>query len=509
MKERYTYEEEQLRRLSDEFSLQIDSDALWNEIEGKLPPVEVERKRMFFWWVTGNLAVILLVVGTLFLFPGSKGDDGVMTSQNKEQPIAENGNMITKKQEQNRPEQAVKSSIELPLPVQSSTRKENSKSAAKNPAEIIQSTDLKTTTQTPETVQRTDLKSSQFPDLAHNTDSKSTKDILKSTHDVATTIDADRYDEKSFDRNKEVIDQDSDATHLAEDLVNSSNGTLIEKEESTVASRNMLSSFKTLEPVALKQLVLDELVTMPSPTIRPVKSKRWLPAFAFLGGVNIHENHVATRGNETLDFSRIESEQVLPGWSTSMRYIGEHTSGWRLGLGLSYNRFVSRFERNETVSSTIEITGNQSSQIDGNGNISYIEGSLTETTITEYDYLIHRKHDVVDLQMILGRKILGYGGFSISTDLMISHSLFTRHDGYFFVDSDEAIQRFKAGEASPYKGNLIHAGLSLDMEYNFGKFAIAMRPFMERALNNMTEATNYYQLKNSRYGVQLGIVYRP
>ena len=68
MKDRYTFQEEQLRKLSEELSSEVNTADLWDAIEGKLPPIKKRRDFPIFWWIMGNSVVLLSIVAWLLVF---------------------------------------------------------------------------------------------------------------------------------------------------------------------------------------------------------------------------------------------------------------------------------------------------------------------------------------------------------------------------------------------------------------------------------------------------------
>ena len=80
MEDKFTNKENQLRELSDELEISIDTDSLWNSIETQLPPVEKERNRPFFWWFNRGIAMIT-ILAAMWMISTDKTIEG--TDQNE------------------------------------------------------------------------------------------------------------------------------------------------------------------------------------------------------------------------------------------------------------------------------------------------------------------------------------------------------------------------------------------------------------------------------------------
>ena len=466
MKEKFTYHENRLRKLSEEFSPDIDSAAIWEEIEGKLPPVNTKRRRTFYWWIAGNLAIVLLIVASMFFFP--------------------------------------KETESVPAIIASDTNITVEQDAKQQSAEHIQ----KQSEQTAENVDILDINNSENQTKVKNTLKSTVTKIKKPTQNNAITINQDRYDEESSGRRLEVIDQDINSK-TENVLINASFDKLSETTSSDEVVDRVVLSVPLVKTLVINSLERKLDYGISAIAIEPVKSITWLPSFSFFVGTNLNRDKILSDLSEQRYLSQLDGEVALPGISSTFRFVLENSNSWRVGMGVSYNRIVNRFDRAETVTDVSEIFGTSSSQIDGQGNILNSQGFLQKTTITEYNYRRHRMHDFVDLQFLFGRKLLQKTRFSISTDIVLSGSVIARHQGYYFVDNSALIQGFDSGDDHPYANRLFQAGVSMDLEYSISNISIALRPFLDLALNNLAEETNYYQLKNSRYGVQLGIVYRP
>ena len=57
MDNEFTNQEEELRALTEDFTLDIDTSELWNRVEAQLPPVQNDRRRPIIWWFASGAMI--------------------------------------------------------------------------------------------------------------------------------------------------------------------------------------------------------------------------------------------------------------------------------------------------------------------------------------------------------------------------------------------------------------------------------------------------------------------
>jgi len=155
------------------------------------------------------------------------------------------------------------------------------------------------------------------------------------------------------------------------------------------------------------------------------------------------------------------------------------------------------------------IVGVETTSIDRDGNETNEAGNLLQTTISEVDIEWYRNHDFVNIDAVVGRRLFRKGKFSLWGDASAGYNFLAKHNGYFFEENETGIQKFEEGQTNPYQRQNLTIGGQLSLEYEIGKFSLGLASFYKKALSPMTTGNNYYQTKNSHYGIKLGIVYRP
>ncbi len=468
MEDKFTNQEEQLRALTENFSLDIDTSELWDKIETQLPPVRQERRRPLIWWFASGILVVLISI----LVWSNRSD------RDQKEILANFSNNTTHQTE-------TKESID------SNTKHTHISPTLTNPPESVTTQQLFIDT---ETVDNFSLQPSTAKTEKIN---------------IPAIFRLNRYDEKLTSRKEGLFDQGTIEQSSIDALVNPSTKINIESEVEDQNQERAIVFCEILNFSDLNVMENDTEYDLPILEIKPLKSTFWLPYYALSSGINTHKSKIYSNSSEALDFAQFENEKPLLGLSSDIRFGLENENGWRFGISLNYARLVNRFTQIEADTIINNVSGNISSKIDDDGNITHVGGTLIQTSITNYNLNWHRKHDFINVQLNVGKRIFGGEKFSIYTDAIVSKNIWSRHSGYYFTEGINTINRFSSNESNPYQNAGYNVGLSMDLEYKLSKISIFLRPFAKVGLNNITQNSNYYQIKNSQYGAQLGIVYRP
>lgn len=467
MKNKYTEQEEQLRSLSEDFSIEIDTSEMWDRVEGHLP-AEEDRRRPVFWWFLGGLMVLL--VGLLMV--------NISTGSTKSE-------------------------------VENLTVHERPKIAHKNLESNIVETDntegRKVTTQLEET--RLPLHQEHRQEISsRNTEAQiSTTEIQKNNISI---VNSDRYDEEST-ISEEEIDQEKRNILIPASLIDQTSEFETTGQALEVELDRDVVEFQPITTKAIDPLIHNRRPIILPGKVIPVNSVAWRPFFGLHSGLNTHSSTITPQSGDIMDISQFDNEVALLGLTSDV-YVGmENSDGWRWSLGLEHSRIVNRFARSVPDTIVTLVPGVVTSKIDDEGNVNHEIGDVKHTTITHYQVRWHRVHDQINLHLNVGKRLVEFGRWKVFGDAVLSRGLWSRHSGYYFEEGSNNIKKFEAVDQHPYASTGFSVGLNLDVEYTFDQFSISLRPFTRMGLGQMTKNTNYYQIKNSQYGVQLGIVYRP
>ena len=467
MEDKFTRQEEKLRELSDKFSLEVNTDELWGHVESQLPPVEDERRRPLIWWFTGMLTVAIISIA-LWTANSSHVNPKVQILANNQEEKAYSGmvsNVLSSENDDN----------EIHLETNSENLKDRSVYAINKSTSIVRKKKpVRSVDQVAGNNERTNN-----PDIRDNAKTIDENEIT----DVVETKHEEFYRESESQR-------DSKVEILSFPLLNSR---ILTKITSETDPWNDFDELKPSTPIV----------------VEPTQKKVWLPYFAISGGVNFHQSEVSSSSNEEIDLNQFSNEKPVIGFSSRFKLGIEENTGWRIGLGISHLRLASQFSQNETVISSQEIPGTVATKIDDEGNVTNISGNLTQTTINNYNIQWFRVHDLLNLEINVGKQIFQKGKFSMSSEAHIAKNIWSSHQGYYFSEGDETITKFNSGDDSPYVNSGYSVGFGIDVEYRFSRCGLTIHPYYNLGLNSMTDEANYYQIKNSQYGIQLGIVYRP
>jgi len=473
MKEDLTNKEVEIKGLAEGMSFEIDTNDLWANIEPQLPPVDNSRKRPIWWMMTGVLLGLILA-GSIFVYSSTDSTEIIEGSE----PIPVTS-VVVPANEILLEDKKIISDI--------STTKNNS-------INIIES-NIKTHTQTHQT-------SYDEGHILGKLDNRNTSATNNVVNDIA--IVQQPSTESVSTKNNIVIEASLLLNDSKNNTINDSQEkNTILKERSTVEG---ISSIKLLELELLEQL---STITILTPNIDPVKISKWKSFWQINTGVNTTKNRISFLDNEVSLDQQFAREQNLIGLSNSIQYGQENKNGWRFFGGLSHVRSTYRYSNFEETIFRTQETGVESKTIDELGNQSETLGQITITSIVKNDIVWHRNHDYVNLEVGFGKRHSLLDRLSIVTDGYIGYNLWSSHDGYYFEEDNPTITKFTNSKNHPYQNKGMDIGGKLGIEYDLGNFSIGLSGNYNHGLGTITKSNNYYQIKNSHYGVQLGVVYRP
>ncbi|MFT4536437.1 MAG: hypothetical protein ACJA1A_000994 [Saprospiraceae bacterium] len=474
MKEDLTNKEIEIKDIADGMSFEIDTADLWANIEPNLPPIDDRKNRPLWWMAAGAFLMFTLLGGTYSYFSEDK-----ITSSDKiefaltQQTIASSKIEIEQK---------------LTQPQESKPDKSSNVTQQKN-------SNLNKHTDTP----ITNYDDGHSHDRVDNSNNIKTKNVAN----VITVIQQPMTENSSSMR--AVFEKE---TKLMEIIYNSPIQA-IQKIAPPVEERSQLQGISALNMLALGKIENSNILSIPSPIIEPLKSDNWQTFWQFSSGINTSDNKISFIDEELTFDPQFDREQNLVGLSNSIHYGQENKNGWRAFGGLSHIRSTIRYSNFEELVFRTEETGVESKTIDQNGNEFETLGQITVTSITQNDIVWHRNHDYVNLEIGFGKRHSLLERLSLVTDVSAGYNIWSSHDGYYFEKENPTITKFTKSESHPYQNKGIALVGKLGIEYDLGNFSIGLSSNYNHGLGNATKSNNYYQIKNSHYGVQLGVVYRP
>jgi len=462
MKEEMTNKEIRIKDIADGLSIDIDTADIWANIEPQLPPVK-KRRRVAFWWVFG-LFFIGVALASITLYDRSE-------STPVEQPSALGLTSVDKNQ------------INTTKTIEPDNKRENQPKNVNNQNSIITTKQRSRTSQSnyDDRYDHDLMNNSNVYSLNHMANDMSIVRQPIETSSVApyTTADAETADQKSI-LNTDEVDN----------------------------SRISIQAMSAIKRMELKTLSSDTKFEFESRLIKPVSSLVWYPYWQMNAGINQALSKTTFQIINTENPDQSEYEQNLFGLSNAIQYGQENNKGWRWFAGVSYDRLVTRYSNFDKAVTTTTELGEESKTIDSEGNEFVILGDIKVITVIQNDIVWHRNHDYVNLQLGIGKRMMLTNRLSVVGDAYSSYNIWSQHDGYYFDPNSPTIIKFDRSDENPYQNQGINIGGRLSLEYDLGTVSIGLSSLYESALRN-TISTNQYNIKNSHYGVQLGVVYRP
>lgn len=497
-----TNKEQEFRAAADELRFEVDVDQLWADIEPQLDPVE-ENKRPVVWWWAG-VGMSALLIAAAFVFLGADGDSAYEIANQPaeshmaaEQSIEEHNNANSKTNPATPIDNITPDAQVLEIDVPTS----NTNNQVSTQTKISQGKQLK----------RAQIANSKTGTSAPSEISRSTRGDLRTDK---KNMNATSTNLHAWTTRSAIVDSLGDRTEMT-DHNSGVNGNVNDEDQGAINTPMV-----NRELVRDREIAMDPLMTRSSdlkrttyfalhtPTIEMMRKRAFASYWRFAGGVHQSDDRSdMIIGDGTPDLAR---ETALIGINADLSYGREYTNGWRWAVGASYYKNTTRYSNQDQSISQQVINGDTELKIDDFGDVTTVQGDVLVTTINNNDITWHRSHDFVDLQLSAGKVLLQTGPIAMGWDIYGGYNLWSRHTGYYFPkEGNYPITKFLADEDHIYQNRGMSAGTRLTVEWNVGNIGIELAPYVSRGFGSYIEATQNYQLKNSQYGVQLGVVYRP
>jgi hypothetical protein len=474
MKEDLTNKEIEIKDIADGMSFEIDTADLWANIEPQLPPIDDRNNKPIWWMATGVLFIFILFGGAFSYFSDSSiniPEKNDLTSELlvTESDKIENNQKIIQTQKN--------SSIATPNNSQNKNSKIN---------------------------KHTHTSFTNYDD-EHSHDKKGNSSIVKTkkvANDIAVILQPITENESTkFDLNEKQITQ----SDITKNNINQLSRNIASGSEKRLLIED-ISALKMKEFLNLKNT---STLSIPLSIIEPLKLNKWHSFWQVNSGINTSSNRISFSDSEVTFDPQFGREQNLIGQSNSIHYGQEDRNGWRLFGGLSHIRTTTRYSNFEESITTNLKTGVESKTIDQYGNEFETIGQISVTSIIQNDIVWHRSHDNINLEMGFGKRHRLLEKLSLVTDAYLGYNIWSLHNGYYIEENNPIITKFTNSEHHPYQNKGIDIASRLGVEYDLGILSIGFSGYYSHGLGNTTKTNNYYQIKNSHYGVQLGVVYRP
>ena len=458
----FNSKEQKFKELLGNLELNIDTEAVWEDVQFSLPRKKDEHKLPLpFWLLTGLFLVGFIWVISISIFEPQTSKESLAA------PLVEQTNQDVFDASKAYEAAIEKVSKEKELALELNNR--GSSILAETLASIPEQEETKTAFSETEFVSKmTSVTNLQTP----------------SASEPSTIITSERNptaqnEIQSIERNAETIKNSQLAK--ANDIV-------------SIHSLAMVSKILSIE----RQLPLTDAYTYSS-VIEPVTLPKKLRfSYTLLVGANRgFSSYSSPSFNETDFMQRPDVSEIdLPGLSSQFLAAAEY-GNWRFIAGLKQNYTAARYEKERVV-------------------IQAIERNSGATTPTQINFVpqterTHRLHNGVDLQLGVGLNLLASDKMKLSFNLASSYNLFTSNSGYYLDDFLLTITKFESGDENPYKTSRGFGGeLNLMFERRFTEhLAFVVQPSIGTWFNPINKNISQYKLKNSQVGLMIGISYRP
>ena len=288
--------------------------------------------------------------------------------------------------------------------------------------------------------------------------------------------------------------------------------TLASSEEGSSNLFITLSSIESIQGVGIQTKRLIDNYPQEAEVIKPHRNYDWIPFIQFHGGlIKTSTQSEFVSVDPTLNASAFDKEGGVFGYSTCLNLGWERNDGWYYGLGLDYTQSAVRYQNIESVLETESSLGVNAIYINRNGQTTNIPGTVSESTITNYNVSWYRQHRHINFEILIGKRIIGAGRFSLLADAGLMYGVSQSATGYDFVDSAlNGFRKFQPGEENAYEGSgNMKLRSAISFNYNLNQFAIGLQALYRHDLNGITKSSNFYKTRNTDFGMRLGLTYYP
>ncbi len=219
---------------------------------------------------------------------------------------------------------------------------------------------------------------------------------------------------------------------------------------------------------------------------------------------NINTSHKIENDFSNEYFGR---EVELPGINSSLQVGFYINNNLRIFGGVDYAQLITRY-KNQDVEKLVEPIQIDQPFINALNVYENSIGSINEETTVKNDLTWHQRHNMVDLQLGISKNILKSGRLSIAPEFSLLQNIYSTHSGYYFNETAPHFTKFENNDENPYRKNTgLKTQLGLQIAYQAGGFDMSINTAWRNPISNITEATNFYQIKNSQLSIQARVNY--
>ncbi len=470
MSENLNNKEKAFKRILEGIPGNVNTDDIWTRLEKDLPS-KSEKKRFPIWWMVGILALVLI-----------SGIIGYKTANIHKSTTSDQ--------------------YQKPIEVTSLTDDYNNDLSEKS----------------------IDNKNNEHPSTTE-VSMTTEEDKLKNIQVVASEKRVHREREQSTVRHTDLEKNITLSPPVTKPIA-APNNTTVSERLPVVTTPQVVANTETNNVIAVSRDQLSHLVSLDRLTtkingarsleinpsfiepITPLRSQRWFVR-ARAGVLKNNTNVFDINPVEEFDNTIFDNEVDMHGLGLGLD-IGRHLGEWRVFGGLDYTDAVTRYERHDLEVRNGQTAGTELIIIDDNGESHAVEGFVSSIIETTHDIQWHRHHRMLDLHMGVGRDLLRVGRFTIGLDAAIGYNININHNGYYFDSQDEPFRKFESGENNIYRKKMgFSAAIMGHLSFNLGRADISLIPVWRYQFTPFTNESNFYQIKNSQLGLQLGIIYKP
>ena len=464
------------------FSLDIDSQEIWEAVEDKLPVAPQKKSKPFWFWKRGVVSVLAL--GLLsFISYNIVSDDSQNTSIS-DSYISESNTIFGSTKAYEAAIDAVFESQSKEAPIVKALSRSNEELSNVSNEEPI----------------ATRIAESAAP-IKSNLTSYNKQQVQNQNVIV-----------QRVPKNTESINIQS-TTGQSQQLLTSTSATLLNTKAQKLYTLAIVPQLESRAYFLAKQpRNIQQNLSFATPIVDiQEKVAKWDRFYTLASGFNInHTDYTMTELGQGESKSQFGYESGLMGIASGLIMGVESEEGYRMFGGLNYHYTASHYSNHDLVLTVDTRPGVESFHIDGAGNIVEQEGGVTVVSESQLDIDWYNENHLIDLILGVGKVWFNQNGYELSFDLGLNYNLISRSTGYAFNESGTGIDKFDYGEENSYKRN---RGFGTTLRANFSKtisdhLQISVTPFYNHYFNNIYTNSSF-TAKNSQVGLQLGITFSP
>lgn len=473
--------EKKFTEILSDVSFDVDTNELWEALEDRMP--SERKKRRFPFWLFGGLAGIVIVGVSLWMM------DAYSNS-------AANSGMISEV-DSNREPSVFDRSAALEETIEQVAEQRNNSDLEVDFEDLVDRESSVTTTR-PTSVSGGIEGRNEDVQSIESGQRLFSESLFYSATNGTTALGRPNPIDKSLNSasqlwtKKTVIETDQDQDALFQSLA------LLPSSECSQLDNNR----KIKSP-------LQDFYAAPIEVLK--SSTKWNPYYKFSLGSNIN---LLSYDPSNIDSNVLSSftskERSLPGITSGIELGFQNERGWKLFGGLSHMQLVNQYRNYDPEIRAQDIQGTKIVEVNAQGETNPISGTVQEITTSSYAQSIFRIQNVLDGYIGIGKVYNLNKGWSIGASARANYNFFSAAKGYYFTQEKSVTAQLRDDSESNYKK---HMGLGGRLELNLEKslsntIALSVNPSVSSYLNPIKVGTNY-TIKNSQFGLSVGITYRP